>query len=154
MNSPRQALRARASASPSGSATAGLTRPASAHDLSKAAETFAAFAPLLDAMTEAMRSPDPAALQQATQRLQAGLGPVQAQVLQLAQADNAVQQLRLAQLGAQISSQIQAQRQALARAQAAAQRRVEVLLPASPGHQGYGAQGANERGPSTGAVQA
>ncbi len=105
-------------------------------------------------MTEAMRSADPAALQRATEQLQEGLAPVQAQVRQMAQADNAVEQLRLAQLGAQISSQIQAQRQALARAQAAAQRRAEVLLPASPVHAGYGARGANERGASTGAVQA
>jgi hypothetical protein len=154
VNGPRQTPRARASA---GIAPPGLQRPTSAQDLARATETFAAFAPLLHAMRDAMQSPDPGALQQATEQLQAGLSAAQPQLPRVAAAQTALHRAELAQLAqmaAQISGQIQAQRQALARAQAAAQRRADILLPTATAHSGYGAQGASERGASTGAVQA
>lgn len=101
-------------------------------------------------MSQALRTDNPATVQEAAGQLQAGLAPLQSQLQRMPASELALQRAQLAQ----ISAQIQSQRQALARAQAAAQRRAELLLPAAPGHAGYGAHGANERGTSTGAVQA
>lgn len=117
-------------------------------DLAAAVQAYSAFAPLLDALQDALRSAEPAAVQQATQQLQSGLAPLQAGLLAAGPQALAMQRAELARMAAQI----QAQRQAVARAQAAAARRAEVLLPAAAG--GYGAQGQGDRAASSGAAQA